>query len=195
MAAPPRTRLLVALLAALLLASGCATGKDAVDQGSGGENGYVPGSGTGRLIAVGQRQPAPTFGGSYLGGGSFQSGSLSGQVVVLNFWGSWCPPCRLETPEFDKVYQDMRGKGVQFLGVAVRDTEQGAQAFYTNKKISFRTLFDPTGRVALAFQAIPPAAIPSTVILDRHGRVAEVHLGAMLRGDLQPVLDTLLAES
>jgi len=116
-------------------------------------------------------------------------------VVVLNFWGSWCAPCRVETPEFSKVYERVRGQGVQFLGVAVRDSEQGAQAFYTNRKIAFRSLFDPAGKVALAFRAIPPSAIPSTVILDKHGRVADVHVGTMLSGDLQPVLAALVAES
>ena len=186
----------VALLGALAVAlAGCAAGKDAVDQGAGGQNGYVPGNGTGRLIVAGDRQQAPAFAGTYLGGGGFASSSLAGQVVVLNFWGSWCPPCRLETPEFDKVYRDVRGQGVQFLGVAVKDTAQAAQAFLANKNIGYRSLYDPAGRVALAFRAIPPSAIPSTVLIDKHGRVAEVHLGTMLRGDLQPVLDKLVAES
>jgi peroxiredoxin len=196
--APPRTRwrcLAGAVLAAALLVAGCGTGKDAVDQASGGENGFVGGSGTGKLIPVGDRRPAPVFSGSYLGGGGFESASLSGQVVVLNFWGSWCAPCRVETPEFNRVYEQVRGHGVQFLGVSVRDSEQGALAFLANKKIAFRSLYDPSGKVALAFRAIPPAAIPSTVILDRHGRVAEVHLGSMLSGDLQPVLASLAAES
>jgi peroxiredoxin len=188
------TRVLALLGALAIAASGCAAGKDAVDQGAAGQNGYVPGNGTGKLIAVGDRQPAPAFSGKYLGGGDFSSGSLAGRVVVLNFWGSWCPPCRLETPEFDKVYRDMQGKGVQFLGVAVKDSEQQAQAFLANKKVGYRSLFDPAGRVALVFRAIPPSAIPSTVLIDRHGRVAEVHLGTMLRGDLQPVLDKLVTE-
>jgi peroxiredoxin len=189
------TRVMAVLAALAIAVSGCAAGKDAVDQGAGGQNGYVPGNGTGKLIAAGDRRQAPAFAGTYLGGGDFASGSLAGQVVVLNFWGSWCPPCRLETPEFDKVYRDVRGRGVQFLGVAVKDTAQAAQAFLANKNIAYRSLYDPAGRVALAFRAIPPSAIPSTVLIDKHGRVAEVHLGTMLRGDLQPVLDKLVAES
>jgi peroxiredoxin len=198
--APPRIRwraLLGAVLAAVVTgcAAGCSTGKDAVDPASGGENGFVAGEGTGKLIPAGERQAAPSFQAAYLGGESFDSTSLSGKIVVLNFWGSWCAPCRVETPEFNKVYEQVRGQGVEFLGVAVRDTEQGAQAFYTNKKIGFRSLFDPAGRVALTFRAIPPSAIPSTVILDRHGRIADVHVGTMLSGDLWPVLERLVAES
>jgi peroxiredoxin len=180
--------------AAVLALAGCSTGLDAVDPGNGGQYRFVAGDGTGRLIPADQRRPAPRFTGHYLGGGDFDSAVLAGTVVVLNFWGSWCGPCRVETPEFDKVYRARRAGGVQFLGVAVKDTEQGAQAFYANKKISYRSLFDPSGRVALAFRGFPPNAIPSTVILDRRGRVAEVYVGTMLRGDLEPVLDQLAAE-
>jgi peroxiredoxin len=202
-AAPPtRTRraaAALAALAALLLGglgglAGCSTGKDAVDPGAGGEYRFVAGDGTGTLIAADRRRPAPRFTGAYLGGGDFDSAALAGKVVVLNFWGSWCGPCRVETPEFDKVYRDVRAQGVEFLGVAVKDSDQGAQAFYTNKKISYRSLYDPSGRIALAFRGFPPNAIPSTIILDRRGRVAEVHLGTMLRGDIEPVVSRLATE-
>jgi peroxiredoxin len=188
---------LTALLTAALLAAalaGCSTGKDAVDSGAGGEYRFVAGDGTGTLIAADRRQPAPRFTGSYLGGGDFDSTALAGKVVVLNFWGSWCGPCRVETPAFDQVYRDVRARGVEFLGIAVKDSDQAAQAFYTNKKISFRSLYDPSGRIALAFRGFPPNAIPSTIILDRRGRVAEVHLGTMLGGDIEPVVTRLAAE-
>jgi peroxiredoxin len=194
----PRMRFRRALvLAAVLLAgaAGCSTGKDAVDQGAGGEYRFVSGDGTGTLIPADRRRAAPRFAGSYLGGGAFDSGSLAGKVVVINFWGSWCGPCRVETPEFDKLYRDVKARGVEFLGVAVKDSDQGAQAFYTNRKISYRSLSDPSGKVALAFRGFPPNAIPSTIVLDRQGRVAEVHLGTMLRGDLEPLLAGLAAES
>jgi peroxiredoxin len=197
---PTRTRRAAVAAAALvgtLLAgalAGCATGGDAVDPEAGGQYRFVAGDGTGTLIAADRRRPAPHFSGSYLGGGGFDSAALSGKVVVLNFWGSWCGPCRVETPQFSEVYRDVRASGVEFLGVAVKDSEQAAQAFYTNKKISYRSLFDPDGRVALAFRGFPPNAIPSTIILDHRGQVAEVHLGTMLPGDLEPVLATLAAE-
>src|SRR5262249_22328052 len=149
---------------------------------------------TGRLVPADQRRAAPRFTGSYLGGGDFDSAALAGRVAVLNFWGSWCGPCRVETPEFDKLYREVRARGVEFLGIAVKDSAQGAQAFYTNRKISYRSLFDPSGRIARAFGASPPNGIRSTIILDRQGRVAELYLGTMLRGDLEPVIDQLAAE-
>jgi thiol-disulfide isomerase/thioredoxin len=172
----------------------CSTGTDAVDPNAGGEYRFVAGDGTGTLIPAADRKPAPRFSGSYLGGGDFASASLAGKVAVINFWGSWCGPCRVETPAFQQVYQATRPLGVQFLGVDVKDSDQAAQAFLANKKISYRSLYDPDGRVALAFRGFPPNSIPATIVLDPAGRVAEVHLGTMLAGDLQPVLRTLAAE-
>ncbi len=199
-AARTRTRRVATAIAALVGAlsmgvAGCSTGMDAVNPDAGGEYRFVAGDGTGKLIPADQRRPAPRFTGRYLGGGDFDSTALAGKVVVLNFWGSWCGPCRVESPEFDKVYRDVRAKGVEFLGIAVKDSDQGAQAFYANKKISYRSLSDPSGRIALVFRGFPPNAIPSTIILDRQGRVAEVHLGTMLRGDIEPVVTQLAAES
>src|SRR5437764_14034456 len=169
-------RAAAAALAGAALASalgGCATGKDAVEPVAGGQFRFVAGDGTGALIAADRRRPAPRFTGRYLDGGSFDSSALAGKVAVLNFWGSWCGPCRVETPELSEVYRDVKASGVEFLGVAVKDSDQGAQAFYANKKISYRSLLDPDGRIALAFRGFPPNAIPSTIILDRRGRVAE----------------------
>src|SRR5262249_59605213 len=127
---------------------------------------------TGRLVPADERRAGGRFSGSYVGGGDFGSGALAGRVAVLNFWGSWCGPCRVETPEFDKLYREVRARGVEFLGIAVKDSAQGAQAFYANRKISYRSLFDPSGRIALAFRGFPPNAIPSTIVLDRQGRAA-----------------------
>jgi len=185
---------LAALLAAGLGAAACATGSDAVDPTAGGEFRFVAGDGTGTLIPAADRKPAPHFTGGYLGGGDFDSASLAGTVVVINFWGSWCGPCRVEAPAFQTVYAETRTKGVDFLGVNVKDSDQAARAFLDNKKITYRSLYDPDGRVALAFRGFPPNAIPSTIFLDRHGRVAEVHLGTMLAGDLDPILSQLTAE-
>lgn len=177
-----------------LVAGACATGTDAVDPNAGGEYRFVAGNGTGALLPAADRKPAPHFTGSYLGGGDFDSASLAGRITVINFWGSWCGPCRVETPAFEQVYQATRSLGVQFLGVDVKDSDQAAEAFLANKKISYRSLYDPDGRVALAFRGFPPNSIPSTIVLDPTGRVAEVYLGAMLAGDLQPVLQSLAAE-
>jgi peroxiredoxin len=113
---------------------------------------------------------------------------------VLNFWGSWCAPCRVESPQFQEVYAEVRDQGVQFLGVNVKDTDQLARAFEDSFGIEFPSLDDPRGEVALAFRDYPANAIPSTIVLDAQGRVAAVYTGAVEQDDLRAVLDLLMAE-
>jgi peroxiredoxin len=190
----PGRRLVPALLAALVL-TGCTSGSDAVDVNNGGEFRFVEATPSGEVIPPDERAPAPEFSGTLLGGGDFSSEELSGDVAVLNFWGSWCPPCRVETPEFQEVYADVRDDGVQFLGLNVKETdEQFALAFVERFGIEFPSLHDPRGEVALAFRDYPANAIPSTIVLDRQGRVAAVYTGAVAQEDLRAVLDQVQAE-
>jgi peroxiredoxin len=187
-------RLVLALVGAALLVAGCSTGKDAVDVNNGGEFRFVAGTPAGEVIPEKDRQRAPEFAGTLLDGTKYSSSALSGDVAVINFWGSWCPPCRVETPEFQQVYGDVQGDGVQFLGINVKDTDQLARAFEENFGIEFPSLDDPRGEVALAFRDYPASAIPSTIVLDRQSQVAAVYTGAVEQGDLRAVLDRLTAE-
>jgi peroxiredoxin len=187
-------KLLVAVLAALCLV-GCSTGSNAVDVNNGGEFRFVAGTPAGEVIPVGERRSAPRFSGTLLDGKAFSSAELAGRVAVINFWGSWCAPCRVETPEFQQVYAEVRDRGVAFLGVAVKETdEQFPRAFVDRFGIEFPSLYDPSGEVALAFRNYPANAIPSTIVLDRQGRVAAVYTGAVAQRDLRAVLDRLLGE-
>ena len=137
--------LLVLLTAALL--TGCSTGHDAVDVNNGGEFRYVAATPAGEVIPEDQRASAPEFGGTLLNGDAFASAKLAGQVAVLNFWGSWCPPCRVETPEFSEVSEDYGDAGVQFLGINVKEQDkQFAEAFIEDKGIHFPSLYDPRRR-------------------------------------------------
>ncbi|WP_104525823.1 TlpA family protein disulfide reductase [Blastococcus atacamensis] len=184
----------VALLAGALL-TGCSTGSDAVDVNNGGEFRFVAGTPRGEVIAPEERASAPEFAGTLLGGGEFSSTELDGEVAVLNFWGSWCPPCRVETPEFQEVYADVRDEGVEFLGINVKETsDQFALAFVDKFGIEFPSLYDPRGEVALAFRDYPATAIPSTIVLDREGRVAAVYTAEVSQEDLRATLDLVLAE-
>jgi peroxiredoxin len=186
---------LLGTLAGVLLLAGCSTGANAVDVNNGGEFRYVAGTPAGEVIPPDERAAAPEFSGTLLGGGGFSSTELAGDVAVLNFWGSWCPPCRVETPEFQEVYAEVRDRGVSFLGLNVKETsEQFAQAFVDSESIEFPSLYDPRGEVALAFRDYPANAIPSTIVLDRDGRVAAVYTGEVAQEDLRAVLDRLLAE-
>jgi len=185
----------VLLLAAGALA-GCTSGQgSAVDVNNGGEFRFVEGTPAGDVIPPGERQSAPEFSGTLLDGDDFSSTELAGDVAVLNFWGSWCAPCRVETPEFQEVYAEVADDGVQFLGLNVKDQEQFARAFVDSKAITFPSLYDPKGEVALAFRDYPAGTIPSTIVLDRDGKVAAVYTGEVRQDDLRSVITELTGES
>ena len=189
-------RALPAAAVALALLAGCSTGPGAVDVSNGGEFRFVAGTPAGEVIPEDARASAPDFAGTLLDGDAFDSTSLAGEVAVLNFWGSWCAPCRVETPAFSEVSEEYAGDGVRFLGIDVKETdEQFALAFVDRFGISFPSLYDPRGEVALAFRGLNPNAIPSTIVLDPESRVAAVYTGEVRQEDLRRVLDRVLAES
>ncbi len=178
----------------VLLLTGCSTGSDAVDVSNGGEFRFVAGTPGGEVIDESDRASAPAFSAVLLDGSDFDSSTLSGDVVVINFWGSWCAPCRLETPEFQRVYDEVSAEDVSFLGVNGKDDRQLAQAFLEDNGITYPSVFDPRGEIALAFRDYPANAIPSTIILDRDGRVAAVYVAVVEADELRSVVDTLVAQ-
>ena len=183
------------VLAGLLTA--CSSGEgDAVDVNNGGEFRFVEGTPAGEVIPADERKSAPQFSGTLLDGGDFDSTELSGDIAVLNFWGSWCAPCRVETPEFQELYTEVADSGVSFLGLNVKEQDQQfADAFVETKGITFPSLYDPKGKVALAFRDYPANAVPSTIVLDRDGKVAAVYTAEVRQDDLRTTLDQLLGEA
>jgi thiol-disulfide isomerase/thioredoxin len=190
-------RFLPALTAALLLAAaGCTGGTDAVDQTAGNEFRFVSGTGKGEVIPAADRRAAPAVTGQLLGGGGdFDLGARRGRVVVLNFWASWCAPCRVESPEFDAVYRATRASGVDFVGVDTQEADEGdGAAFVRRYKISYPSLYDPNGKVTLRFRGFRANGFPYTIVVDRQGRVAAVYPTPLLREDIEPVVTRLAAE-
>lgn len=118
-----------------------------------------------------------------------------GKVVVINIWGSWCAPCRIETPELERVYTETAPRGVQFLGVDVRDSRDAARDFVLDRHVTYPSIFDPAMRSLIALgQHYPTSVVPTTMVLDRRQRVAAVFLMALLAEDLRPIIDRLVAE-
>jgi peroxiredoxin len=185
------------LLAALLLVvAGCSTGTDAVATGT--EFNFVsPGGQTDLTYEGDDRQPIPEMQGDSLmeEGKQIKLSSFKGKVVVINIWGAWCPPCRVEAPQLQKVWESHEDKGVQILGVDVRDDQRSApEDFMRDTGLTYPSLYDPPGRSLLALKGYPRAAVPSTIVLDKEHRVAAVFLRDLLAEDLTPLLDRLLAE-
>ena len=134
---------------------------------------FVSGNGSAAFFKAGSRAAAPDISGTTLTGSRFSLRSYRGRVVVINFWGSWCAPCRAEAPTLAVLSEQYRSKGVQFAGIDIRDSPASAEAFVRNFGISYPSLNDPADEIALAFRGtVPPAAIPSTLVIDRSSRIA-----------------------
>ena len=113
---------------------------------------------------------------------------------MLNFWGSWCGPCREEAADLNVAAELSADRGVQFLGVNVRDSRDGAADFMAGKQVSFPSIFDPSMRTLLSVQGFPTSSIPSTIVLDRQHRVAHIFLGAVSAQQLDQVVAAVAAE-
>ena len=112
-------------------------------------------------------------------------------MVVVNVWGSWCVPCRTETPELVRLANQYTPRGVQFLGIDVRDNPAAAKSFINRFEVPYPSLEDQDGRLLLDFRrVIPTSVVPSTVVIDRRGDVAARIIGAIT----YPTLDKLLAD-
>lgn len=155
---------------------------------------FVSGNGSAAFFKAGSRAAAPDISGTTLTGSRFSLRSYRGRVVVINFWGSWCAPCRAEAPTLAVLSEQYRSKGVQFVGVDIRDSPASAEAFVRNFRISYPSLNDPADEIALAFRGtVPPAAIPSTLVIDRGSRIAGRVIGQASYSSLNSMLAKVTA--
>ncbi len=185
-------------VSAALLLTGCASGDDAVAQGGSFEF-VAPGGKTDIFYdpPESRNRPGPISGPELTDPATTVGlDDFAGKVVVVNVWGQWCGPCRAEMPELQKVYDQTRALGVEFLGIDVRDNNIDApRDFLTDRSITFPSIYDPSMRTMIAFGGrYPTTVIPSTVVLDREHRVAAVFLRDLLAEDLIPVVTRLAAE-
>ncbi|GIK34592.1 MAG: hypothetical protein AMXMBFR45_11280 [Gammaproteobacteria bacterium] len=118
--------------------------------------------------------PAPEFSLPARSGGDVSLSSLRGQVVLVNFWATWCGPCRKEMPLLEQIYQRYKGLGFTLLAVNVEEDSGGADQWLRDTPVSFPVLFDRDNRVSKLYQV---TAMPSTVIIDRKGQVRFIHYG------------------
>lgn len=117
---------------------------------------------------------------------------IAGKVAVVNFWGSWCGPCRLEEPILETVWNERKSGGVVFIGVNTRrDQRAAATAFLDEFRVTYPSVYDPSSEIAYAFGV---RAMPATFILDTQGRVAAQIIGAIASADdLRALLDEVAA--
>lgn len=139
-----------------------------------------------------QRPEARQVTGELLEGGTYDVSSERGNVVVVNFWGSWCNPCRAEADDLENTYQATKAQKVSFIGVNVRDDKDAAKEFERGR-VTYPSIFDPQGSVALKFD-VSQVTTPATLILDRQGRIAVALRKSTTVGELQPLVERVAAE-
>jgi thiol-disulfide isomerase/thioredoxin len=193
----------VALVAAsALVLTGCSSDPLAEQYREGSGKNYIAGDGTISEFAVDQRGESIEFAGETVEGDSFDSAETLGDVTVVNFWYAGCAPCRVEAPILEEVSQAFGADsgsdgGVSFVGVNVRDQAGTAASFEQTYGVTYPSILDvESGTAQLAFAGdVPPAAVPTTIVLDQEGRVAARVLGQLTEASiLESIIDSLLAE-
>ena len=185
--------LLAALLAAPLLLTGCAGTSGASADGATDYEFTRLEAGDNGLFAAAERQPSPAITGDSLDGVPIDTSAMVGQVVVLNFWADWCAPCRAEAPVLNEVYARTQAQGVEFVGVNVKDDRNAARAFERTQGVQYDSIFDQPAVQLTKFRKVVPQTPPSTLLIDRQGRVAGIFNGAVTIGTLQPAVEALAA--
>lgn len=193
-----RRALLASLLATSLIGSLAACSGDgwARDAQSNPGEGLSGADGSWEVYPAESRGEPIAFSGPTADGGTFDSAEHAGQVTVVNFWYAACPPCRLEAPDLQAAWQEYEPRGVQFVGVNIYDKAPTATSFDESFGISYPSILDAeTASARLAFAGnVSPQAIPSTLVLDRQGRVAGVIRGPVPPATLRSMIDEALGE-
>jgi cytochrome c biogenesis protein CcmG/thiol:disulfide interchange protein DsbE len=149
-----------------------------------------PDRGVEESLARGEREPAPALELPRLSGGGTESlADYRGKVVVLNFWASWCKPCREESPLLDRWHERMKGRGGTVLGVDALDVTSDARDFVRHYELDYPMLRDGDGDTRESFGIV---GFPETFVIDRRGRIAAVRRGpvdeAFMRTQVAPLL-------
>lgn len=124
-----------------------------------------------------------------LTGGSFTFGDHKGYPVVINFFASWCVPCRIEAPALNAMFREYRKHQVAFLGIAVQDTESKALGYIEDLSVAFPAGLDKTGKIKEAYGVY---GIPTTIFIDRTGMITYTHAGALTEDMIRHELDKIL---
>ena len=180
-----------ALATIALVVSGCSSPFSASEE----SGGVVSANGAITVLEPAERQTLAEMSGETLEGEQLSTEQFDGQVLVLNVWSSYCAPCRTEAPALEQVSTEMAGRGVQFLGIDIRDNLTAAQQFQDEQGVTYPSLFDPASTNLLQLPAdLSPIAIPTTYVVDAQGRVAVRILDATTASTLQGLVEDVLAE-
>jgi thiol-disulfide isomerase/thioredoxin len=138
-------------------------------------------------------RPAPQFQASFLDGQPFDLANTQGKVVILDFWATWCPPCRKALPELIALAAEYKDRGVELFAVDVGESPDDVRAYLEEAGLDVQVVLDEDGSASGRYLV---EYLPQTVIIGRDGQVAAVHVGAVqdLRGEVGQELEKLLAK-
>lgn len=144
------------------------------------------------IIPSEEREQSIVIAGETADGTELSTASLAGDIVVVNAWASWCPPCIEELPLLASAAEAYGDKGVTFLGLNSMDDPIAAASLLGSSP--YRSIDDRDGAILATIPGVPPRSLPSTVILDRQGRIAVRIIGPVRPGQLEGALETLITE-
>ena len=139
-------------------------------------------------VSIAQEQ-APDFVAESLSGETVSLAGLQGKVVVVDFWASWCLPCRIEAAALAQVYREYQGRGVEFVGMAIWDNLTDVAGHVQEFDLPYPNVFDGNGKIAIEYGV---AGIPEKFFIDSQGRVARKFIGPIDADNLRDTLDRLL---
>ncbi|MEY3472786.1 MAG: hypothetical protein RLY22_289 [Actinomycetota bacterium] len=173
--------------------SGCANDPLAEQFRSGTNKNYISGDGSVTEFQ-GERTRGTDWVAETFDGQILDSKNLLGRVVVLNFWYAGCAPCRAETPDLAQIATDFEARGVQVVGVNVRDTAETALAFARNLKLNYPSVMDiESGAVVQAYTGVvSPSAVPTTLVMNAKGEITARVLGRFEASTLRSLIETAL---
>ncbi len=150
----------------------------------------LPTAGQPLVLAVGE--DAPNFTLQSLEGGELSLEAYRGHVVVVNFWATWCPPCRSEMPDIQQVFTERKDKGLAILAVNIQEAPGPVHDFVGKYGLTFPIALDTSGAVTQLYRIY---GLPMTYVVDAGGRVADVHVGPLTKSEILKKVDAAFASS
>ena len=189
-----RTLLAGALAGLVVLLAGCST-TPASPSATSTDAGYTSADGTTRTWPLGARTGPVALSGTDIQGTRQDVAAWRGDVVLINTWYAACPPCRAEAPDLAAIAHADAARGLRVIGVNSTDAAGTAAAFARQFALPYPTIIDSGGTAVAALQGVVPVnAVPTTVLLDRQGRVAARILGRIDPSTVRSIVDQLLSE-
>jgi peroxiredoxin len=127
------------------------------------------------LMSLKETLAAPDFTLPLMGGGQVKLSDLRGKAVFVNFWATWCPPCRAEMPSMNRLYDEFKDRGLEFIAVDMQEKPEDVEKFVADGGYTFPVALDQRGSTSMIYGI---QSIPTTFIIDKEGNVAAAAIGA-----------------